>query len=158
MNTTFLLLGGNLGDVSKTFDEARSEIQKKNTISHFSSLYSTKAWGKTDQPDFLNQVIEVKTDLDPFSLLHYLLDLELQLGRVRKEHWGERLIDIDILFYNNDTINCQGLTVPHPRLQERMFTLVPLAEISPSYIHPTLNKSISDLIIDCKDSLTVNKI
>lgn len=158
MNTTFLLLGGNLGDVSETFDTARTEINKIGTISQASSLYSTKAWGKTDQPDFLNQVLRVEMNLDPFTLLHKLLDLELQLGRVRKEHWGERLIDIDILFYNSDIIDCEGLNIPHPHLHERMFTLVPLEEINPTYIHPTLNKSISDLVSDCSDNLTVNKI
>ncbi len=155
MNTAYLLLGGNIGDVSQLFLLVIQKISKYGSIGKQSSLYKTKAWGKTDQADFINQVIEFRTKLNPFELLSLALSTEKELGRERKTHWGERNIDIDILFYNHDIVNCHNLVIPHPRLHQRRFTLVPLNEIIPQFQHPLLVKSISDLLNNCKDNLDV---
>ena len=157
MNKSFLLLGGNLGDVIQTFHSAFDELSKIGEIKAQSSLYTTKAWGKNNQPDFLNQVVQLDTLLDPFSLLHTLLNIEKKLGRVRQEHWGERIIDIDILFYNTDIIECDNLKIPHPHLHKRLFTLIPLSGIASGFIHPTLLKTTSVLIQSCEDTLDVTK-
>ncbi|PZR33762.1 MAG: 2-amino-4-hydroxy-6-hydroxymethyldihydropteridine diphosphokinase, partial [Azospira oryzae] len=123
-----------------------------------SSLYQTSAWGKTDQPDFLNQVIEISYEGDPFLLLKSLLDIESKMGRVRIEKWGTRIIDIDILFYGNTIVNGSDLRVPHPQIPYRRFTLIPLVEIAPDFIHPVLHQSNTQLLHECTDLLEVKKL
>lgn len=110
-----------------------------------SAVHQTLAWGKTDEPDYLNQVLLVETAMPARQLLQTILGIEKQLGRERKEKWGSRTIDIDILFYGNEVINEPDLVVPHPQLHNRKFTLAPLAEIAPGYIHPVLLQSIAQL-------------
>ena len=122
-----------------------------------SSIYETAAWGITAQPDFLNMVIELETAHAPEELLNEIHHIENRLGRQRDVKWGQRTLDIDILLYNHEIIDIPGLTVPHPYLHQRLFTLKPLAEIAADYIHPKLHKSISDLLADCPDDLGVNK-
>ncbi len=159
INKTFLLLGGNVGDVKSTFSKSRNLIQERiGAIEKSSAIYSSQAWGKEDQPDFLNQVLLVQTKLEPLNLLKVILDIEIELGRVRFETWGERAIDIDILFYNDLVLESSELMIPHPYLHERMFTLVPLAEISNGLLHPVLKKSIEELLLSCPDSLKVKPI
>ena len=122
-----------------------------------SSVYQTAAWGITAQPDFLNMVILLETVLSPTELLTAILKIETTLGRHRDVKWGPRIIDIDILFYNNDIVNTPELIIPHPFLHERKFTLTPLAEIAPMYVHPLLNKTMIALLHDCDDKLEVHK-
>ena len=159
MNTCFLLTGGNLGDRKKTLEQASDMVEKNiGVIAARSSVYQTAAWGKTDQPDFLNQVLKVKTSLTPQELIDEILKIEKSLGRERQEKYGPRLIDIDILFFDNEVIKSKSLTIPHPQLHNRRFVLVPLNEIAPRFIHPVLKKSIAQLLLECPDKLDVNKI
>ena len=153
----FLLLGSNLGDRKKNLTVARNEIELAvGPIIKTSSLYQTAAWGKTDQPDFLNQAIEVETSLSPEEALLQILKMEISLGRRRKEKWGERIIDIDILLYGDIVTNSPQLTIPHPRLPNRRFALVPLTEIAADVVHPELQKTIRELLEVCPDKLEVH--
>ena len=159
MNQTYLLIGGNLGNRQKNLEKAKELIvANAGQVGKTSSLYETEAWGMRDQPAFLNQVLFLFTKLDPRQLLSTILDIEHQMGRERTQKFGPRAIDIDILFYNDAIIDEPGLTIPHPQLHLRKFTLEPLYEIAPSFIHPVLNKSISDLLEDCPDPLAVKKL
>jgi 2-amino-4-hydroxy-6-hydroxymethyldihydropteridine diphosphokinase len=123
-----------------------------------SSVYETQAWGKTDAPDYLNQVIFLQTSLQAHAVLEKILSIEIILGRRREEKWGSRTIDIDILFYGHDVINDENLQIPHPELHRRRFTLEPLAEIAPHFIHPLINKNILQLKNELKDNLIVKKL
>ena len=153
---TFLLLGTNLGDREKNLSTARNFIELNiGSIKTISSIYQTAPWGKSDQPAFLNQSVEVETALPPLQLLKEILDIERIMGRVRTVRWSERSIDIDIIFYGNAVINSKELTVPHPQLQARRFALVPLSEIAPQFIHPISNVTISELLEQCPDELEV---
>jgi 2-amino-4-hydroxy-6-hydroxymethyldihydropteridine diphosphokinase len=155
----FLLLGSNEGDREAKLGEAISLIEKSvGPITRQSSMYETAAWGKADQRDFYNQVIEIKSGLEPEKLLAELLSIENRMGRVRTEKWGPRAIDIDILFYNNVVIDRPDLRIPHPGIPHRRFTLVPLSELSPSLIHPALGKSVSEMLENCKDTLEVRAV
>mgnify|MGYP001463998380 CR=1 FL=1 len=159
MYITYLLLGGNLGDRRKYIALAIAEIEAKiGNITKRSSLYETASWGKHDQPDFFNQVIEVKTSLKPQELLSGILSIEAQLGRKRIEKWGSRIIDIDILLYQDQVINEPELIVPHPYLAFRRFCLMPLCEIAPEFIHPLLKKNIQELLIELSDDLFVKRL
>ena len=159
MAKTYLLLGGNLGERRENLQKASDEIGLRiGRILKASSLYETEAWGLEDQPDFLNQVVLVNTELSPEELLFTCLEIEKDLGRVRKVHWGERLIDIDILFIDNRIIGTQRLTVPHPEIQNRRFTLQPLLELAHDFIHPVLNMSIEKLLAICSDTLEARRL
>jgi 2-amino-4-hydroxy-6-hydroxymethyldihydropteridine diphosphokinase len=129
----FIGLGGNLGDPRAAMRSALALIGRdaQTEIAAVSSLYRTPPWGKTDQPDFLNAVAELRTRRAPRELLELCLSAEAELHRVRKERWGPRSIDLDLLVYGNREIDEEGLSVPHPRMLERAFVLVPLAEIAP---------------------------
>ncbi|WP_439558198.1 2-amino-4-hydroxy-6-hydroxymethyldihydropteridine diphosphokinase [Dyadobacter sp.] len=153
----FLLLGSNLGDRAGILQQARQMIAEKAPIIAKSSLYETEPWGLADQPAFLNQVIEVTSADEPELLLTHLLHIEQELGRVRKVRWGARLIDIDILYYGNTVLDSPELILPHPRLKDRRFTLVPLAEIAAEFVDPKLKKSVSQLLEECPDKSEVLK-
>ncbi len=156
MPKVYLLLGGNLGDRLLYLQQARERIAAQvGQLTRSSKLYETAAWGKTDQPAFLNQVLEVQTAQTPAQVLQSINAVEQQLGRVRQEHWGARVIDIDILFYDNLVLQSQRLTIPHPQLHLRRFTLLPLAELTPDLVHPVLGESIKQLLADCGDALKV---
>jgi 2-amino-4-hydroxy-6-hydroxymethyldihydropteridine diphosphokinase len=156
MNKVFLLIGGNLGDRKQNLDLAVFNISKTvGKIKKRSAIYESKAWGKTDQPDFLNQVILLESKNNANEILNKILKIETNMGRNREEKWAERLIDIDILFFNDAIIETENLKIPHPLIQERMFALKPMAEIDTNFIHPILNKTISELIENCKDELFV---
>lgn len=159
MNQTYLLIGGNLGNREENMQQARNLIDKQvGEIARSSSLYETEAWGMRDQPSFLNQVLLVNTMLAPEKTLSALLEIEHQMGRERSQKFGPRTIDIDILFFNSEIIEEPGLTIPHPQLHLRRFTLNPMNEIAPDLIHPILKKSISDLLSVCPDPLAVKKL
>jgi 2-amino-4-hydroxy-6-hydroxymethyldihydropteridine diphosphokinase len=152
----FILLGTNLGDRNTNLQQAISELEVKiGKILTQSKIYQTAAWGITDQPDFLNQVLHIETKLKPQKVLEIILSIEKKMGRVRLQKWGARLIDIDILYYGMKIINETDLIIPHPFLQERMFTLKPLAEIAPNFIHPVFNKSNTVLMEESKDQTKV---
>ena len=158
MNTTYLLTGGNLGNREQTLARARQLIiEQCGTIVAASSLYETAAWGNADQPAFLNQALAVNTLLNAKQLIRRILKIEKQLGRIREEKYGPRIIDIDILLFNNEKHNYRFLKIPHPEMQNRRFALFPLAEIAPETLHPVLNKTILQLLTDCPDELSVTK-
>ncbi len=156
----YLSLGSNLGDRRKFLFEATQEIENLiGKITLKSSIYETEAWGKKDQGDFLNMVIALESDLSPSVILDNILAIEKQLGRKRIIKWGERCIDIDILFIDKQIIAlAPRLVVPHPMLIFRKFVLVPLQEIVPDFIHPQLNKNISEILQELEDESLVEKI
>lgn len=127
-------------------------------IKRQSKFYQTAAWGKTDQPDFINQVIVVSSKLNAEACIETIFMIEHKMGRIRTEKNAPRIIDIDILFFNKDIIHTALLVVPHPALHERRFVLIPLNELSPLFIHPVLGKTIHALLLKCRDSLNVKKI
>jgi 2-amino-4-hydroxy-6-hydroxymethyldihydropteridine diphosphokinase len=160
MNTDVsLLLGTNMGDRNKNLNMAIDAIDVSiGKIKKKSAVYRTEAWGKTDQPPFYNQVIVSETSMDAQALLDGILSIEKKMGRQRDEKWGKRIIDIDILFFGDEIIESKFLLVPHPQIPYRRFTLVPLNEIIPHFIHPKLQKKISELLTACDDPLEVVKI
>lgn len=159
MNKLYLLLGSNMGDSARQLKSAAKLIQKKvGKITRKSKLYQTAAWGKEDQPDFLNQVIVVESKLDANNCIAATLHIEKEMGRIRTEKNAPRIIDIDILYFNKDIINLPNLRVPHPAIHLRRFVLTPLNELSPAFIHPVLKKTNHQLLAVCKDKLDVKKI
>ena len=158
MNKAYLLTGGNLGNREDNLAQAKQLIiEQCGNIVTASSLYETAAWGNTDQPAFLNQALAVDTLLNAKQLIRHLLKIEKQLGRIREEKYGPRIIDIDILLFNNEKHNYHFLKLPHPEMQNRRFVLLPLAEIAPEILHPVLNKTILQLLAECPDNLSVRK-
>jgi 2-amino-4-hydroxy-6-hydroxymethyldihydropteridine diphosphokinase len=133
MSTAYIGLGANLGDAVATLREAAQRLEELGTIRARSSLYRTPAWGVTDQPAFLNAVVALETALEPHALLVALKVFERDLGRTPTFHWGPRAIDLDILVYEGVRVDDPDLTIPHARLAERAFALVPLAEIAPAF-------------------------
>ena len=162
MNTLCVLLGGNLGNVYSSFSKARLLLEKNiGRISETSSIYKSEAWGFDSDSIFLNQVVIIDTSLTVVPILKETQSIEKIIGRKDKskgQDYTDRLIDIDILFYNNEIIESKTLTVPHPRLHLRNFTLNPLKEIIPDFTHPKLNKSVNWLYNNCKDEATCIKV
>lgn len=145
MHICYLSLGSNLGDRAKNLAKAISSLAPQVQPLIQSSIYQTEPWGYSDQPNFLNQVVKAETTLDPFDLLDYLKATESQLGRQETFRFGPRLIDIDILLYDDLIVDTHKLTIPHPRIYERAFVLIPLSEIAPDLTHPILGKTIQEL-------------
>lgn len=159
MNNVFLLTGGNIGNRIQNLNQAKKNIEQKvGQIVSASKIYETEAWGKTDQPSFFNQVLHVQCLHKPIEILHLILGIELSMGRKRLVKYGPRLIDIDILFYNNEVVDTPELTVPHPQIQNRRFVLTPLAELAATYLHPVLHKTVAVLLSECEDPLMVKAI
>lgn len=155
MAIAYLCLGANSKNRLTTVQQAVSLLSLAENIKliRASALYETEPWGVKDQNWFLNMVVEIKTDLSAQDLLLKCLSIEKMLGRdrSREQRWGERPVDIDIIFYDNQIINTGILTVPHPRMHERAFVLVPLLELIPDFVHPVLKKSVSDLYDELDD-------
>ena len=159
MNTSYLLIGGNEGERTAQLAAARAAISATaGTIIRASALYETAPWGKSDQPWFLNQALQIETEKDAPTLLNGLLAIEADMGRKRLEKYGSRHIDIDILFFNDSILRTPGLTIPHPEIPNRRFVLEPLNEIAPQYIHPGLHRSVRELLLACTDPLEVKRI
>jgi 2-amino-4-hydroxy-6-hydroxymethyldihydropteridine diphosphokinase len=155
----YLLLGSNLDNRWKTLEKARTLIHNRvGEIYKSSKVYETAPWGNTTQPAFLNQVIIIRSALTPKKILSKTQSIETELGRIRKEKWGERSIDIDILYYNSQIYNTPNLKIPHPEIQNRRFTLVPLVEIAAKFLHPVLLKSNAELLTNCSDLLKVKRV
>jgi 2-amino-4-hydroxy-6-hydroxymethyldihydropteridine diphosphokinase len=159
MNKAYLLTGGNTGNTKAYLTKATQLIGDAcGRISKKSALYETAAWGKTDQPPFINQALLLNTLFDAPALMQKLLTIEEEMGRKREEKYGPRIIDIDILLFNDAIINCTLVAVPHPQLHNRRFALTPLAEIASRLTHPVLQKSIAALLKECPDQLPVKKL
>ena len=159
MNTAFLLTGSNMGDRKKNLESAKTLIQQQcGAIVNSSSLYETAAWGKTDQPNFFNQALQVETKLSAEQLMKHILKIEEFMGRRRNEKYGPRSIDIDILLFNQERHDQVFLKIPHPELQNRRFALMPLSEIAAHVLHPVLRQTVSQLLKDSHDKLYVKKI
>jgi 2-amino-4-hydroxy-6-hydroxymethyldihydropteridine diphosphokinase len=155
----YLLLGSNMDEPINQLETARKWASARaGDLIHTSALYKTAAWGNTEQPDFINQVILIRTALTPQELLNTLLLIETDMGRIRAEKYGPRRIDIDILLYDDITLNTPTLTIPHPQLPSRRFTLLPLGEIAPTLCHPVSGLTIQTLIDQCTDPLFVEKL
>ncbi len=158
MNRVFILIGGNLGNRELNLSKSTKLLKKNScTIVNESCLYETAPWGNSNQPNFLNQVIELETETEPYEFMELLLEIEYKLGRERSEKNAARTIDMDILFFNTEIIDTHKLSVPHPRMMERMFVLKPLAEIAGNFVHPVYNKTIKELLKNCTDKLSVKK-
>ncbi len=148
----YLALGSNLGDRAANLKSAQELLERfVGKIARRSHVYETEPWGNTIQEPFLNQVVMVNTTLSPREVLEAIAKVERQVGRVRAERWGPRVIDIDILFYGRRVIRDKGLEVPHPELHKRAFVLVPMLELAPDLEHPILKKPIDQLYMECTD-------
>ena len=158
MNTIYLLLGSNMGNNEQQLLDAMSHIsQQIGKVTDKSSLYATAAWGNTNQPDFLNQVVMVQSELAAVPLLEKILFIEKMMGRVRTTKNAPRVIDIDILFFDKEIISTANLTVPHPEIENRRFVLIPLNELSPDFVHPISGSTVNTLLKNCTDALDVKK-
>ncbi len=148
MNNVILLLGGNLGDVVANFLEVKNKIiQSVGNINQESEIYKSPAWGYESENIFFNQALNISTDLSVYDLLEITQNIEFSFGRTKSQEgvYKDRLIDIDIIFYNSEIINDDKITIPHKRMQERSFVLVPLCDIIPEFIHPVLKTSVYSL-------------
>jgi len=159
-NTAILLTGSNVGNRLENLNTAKELLLGDELCSLIdsSSVYETGAWGNTDQSAFLNQAIAVKTSLRPFELLRKILTIEKHMGRERNKKWEPRLIDMDIIFFDDEVIESDSLVLPHPYVHERKFALVPLAEIIPDWVHPVFQKTVLALLKEVNDELEVKKI
>lgn len=158
MEKVVLHLGSNKGDRLNNLERAINFIhQTIGKTKNISSVFVTAAWGVVEQPDFLNQVVVVESNLSPDKLIRTIQKIETIIGKEKEYHWGPRYIDIDILFYGKQIINNKNLKIPHPEIQNRNFVLIPLNEVEPDLIHPVLQKSIHSLVTSCRDKLSVTK-
>jgi 2-amino-4-hydroxy-6-hydroxymethyldihydropteridine diphosphokinase len=151
-----ILLGSNLGDRLVNLKQAIDSIASFSSILQQSNIYQTAAWGKTDQADFLNQAIEIQTHHTAENLMHALLAIESQMGRVRIQKWEPRIIDLDIIFYESAIHTTDFIQIPHPEMQNRAFVLKPLLDLIPHFEHPILKQNITQLWEKCPDQLEVS--
>ena len=158
MAVIHLLLGRNIGNRLKQLEKAREQVEGKiGKIVKKSKVYETQPWGENEQDEFLNQALEVESKLKPKKVLEKIAEIEKLMEREETYKWGPREIDIDILMYEDEMICEMDLTIPHPFLHERRFTLIPLSEIAPDLYHPIMGATILDLLLECEDQLEVNE-
>jgi 2-amino-4-hydroxy-6-hydroxymethyldihydropteridine diphosphokinase len=154
-----LHLGSNIGDRKLHIARAIQMIEESiGPIWSSSSYYETEAWGKKDQSDFINVALEVEHYMTPNQLLKTINKIEDNLGRVRREKWEERIIDIDIIFMEDIIIDTDKLTIPHKWMEKRNFVLYPMVEIAEKFVHPVFNKTLAELLEDCEDSTKITKL
>lgn len=159
MITTYLSLGSNEGNRQETLQKALVALELAcGPIRAQSSVYETKAWGLQEQPDFLNMAVEMETMMDPYYLLDAIHGVERDLHRQRIVKWGQRTIDIDILYYGELVRDTPALIIPHAMLRMRRFVLVPLAEIAPDFVDPVTGQSVAELLAICPDALEVHRV
>ncbi len=160
MNKVYLMIGSNEGDRQLNLLKAKELLSMRiGEIISISSIYETESWGYKSKTNFYNQCIILESNFQAIIILKEILEIEQKMGRLRHSNYlSDRIIDIDILFYNDECINLKDLTIPHPRLAERKFVLIPLTEIAPHLIHPVLGKSIDTILMECKDKLMVKKL
>ncbi|MGC8721865.1 MAG: 2-amino-4-hydroxy-6-hydroxymethyldihydropteridine diphosphokinase [Caldisericaceae bacterium] len=151
LHKAFLGVGSNIGDRKRNIEEAFQRIEAAGIkIIKKSEIVETEPYGLKAQPNFLNCAVEVETNFNPGELLATLLSIELEMGRVRKIHWGPRIIDLDILFFDDSIVATSNLKIPHPDLQNRLFVLEPLSQIAPYYKHPVINKTVKEMLDELK--------
>ncbi len=155
-----LSIGSNLSHRIRRCREAVERLRRQDgiTVVRCSSFYETSPWGRKDQPDFINAAVEVETELSPFELLGLLKDMETELGREEGERWGPRTIDLDIILWEDKTVDNRGLKIPHPEMHRRRFVLEPLGEIASGWVHPVLGKTVKELLNECEDTGRVRKV
>lgn len=152
MKTAFIGCGSNLGERQQQLRQALQWTEEEiGEIVSVSTLYQTSPWGNIDQPDYLNQVWQIRTVMDPFDLMRKLLELEKRANRERIQRWGARTLDLDLLFYGDYIVRTEELELPHPRLHLRNFVLIPMEEIAPDWIHPVFQKTIAELRQESRD-------
>ena len=152
MAISHIHIGTNQGDLTANLKAAIEKLGAKGTVVDTSHIYETEAWGKEDQANFYNMAVTYETKLEPHALLQLVNEIEDELGRVRNEKWGERVIDLDIITYDDKIICDEKLTIPHKHMAERNFVLVPMIEIAGEWIHPTLEKTIDEIYVECLDT------
>lgn len=148
-------IGTNQGDLIANLKAAILLLKEKGEILDKSHIYETEAWVKQDQPNFYNMALTYSTKLDPYALLQLVNSIEDKLGRERNEKWGERIIDLDIITYDDKVIYDEKLTIPHRHMSERNFVLIPMIEIAGEWLHPEMEKTIDELYIECHDTCEV---
>lgn len=160
MHEAIIILGGNLGDVPSTFEKCKNRfLDMGYRVENTSSIYTSSSWGYVSDSNYYNAILVVKSNNNPQALLDDCLNIEIEFGRIREiaKGYQDRTIDIDILFFDDQIISNKDLVIPHPRLHERKFCLVPLNEIMPNFIHPVLRKTMAELLADCGDESNITK-
>ena len=160
METAVLLLGSNLGNRAENLENAISRMERTiGRVLNTSSVYESEPWGMKSASNFYNQCVSLSTSLDPSSLLNQIHALEQKMGReVVRTDYTDRTIDIDILFYGDREVSEKDLTIPHSRIRERKFTLIPLLEIYPDFVYPSTGEKLQEILDSCNDKLSVRKI
>jgi 2-amino-4-hydroxy-6-hydroxymethyldihydropteridine diphosphokinase len=158
MNIIFLQLGSNMGEREEYLKNASELLATEiGVIQKESKIYESVPWGVENQSNYLNQVLEIRSELSAEEVLERVLQIEDKIGRIRNEKWGERIIDIDVLLFNDSIVEKDGICIPHIHLHNRKFVLIPLNEVAPSFIHPKYNKTIEELLSECKDIESVEE-
>jgi len=158
MNTIFLQLGSNMGERNEYLQNAVTLIiEEIGIVQKKSKVYESVPWGVENQNNYLNQILQIRSEFSADEILVKVLRIEDKIGRIRNEKWGERIIDIDILFFNDLIVEKEGICIPHIHLHSRKFVLIPLNEIAPNFTHPKYNKTINELLSECKDIESVEE-
>ena len=159
LHTAILLTGSNLGEREENLNRASRQLAEKvGDVLKYSCFYESEPWGNKDQPAFINQALMVSTSLSPELLLHSIHEIEKGMGRIRNQKWEARIIDIDIIFYDDIVMGVAGLTIPHPEFANRTFAILPVMEIAPDFIHPQRRLSIQEILNKSDDKGKVTKL